>query len=980
METKTRPVLSGWPMVFGWLAMIIFAFHASTHMVGAGDTWVAMACGRHFLNHGVDTVEPFSANSHKAGPTEEDIERWPEPGRWLAKTVGLKTVKYWHPTGWVNQNWLTHVIFYWLTHKSPFADAESLSFNTLVYWKFAVYIITVVCVYYTGRLLGVNPALSAAFACFAMFTGRSFFDIRPAGFSNLLVAIFLLVLVLTTYRNVLYIWLIVPLVVFWCNVHGGYVYAFIMLVPFVALNLVTSFSRKWFISTGLRGVCHTIAAGFAAFIAMIIFNPFHLTNLTHTFEISVSKHAEKWRTVNEWHPGFAWSNPVGTGFPFLVLFMLCIGLTLFWLYSRLLRPRFLTAPKNEIEAQKKLFTVMSKVLGYAAAVFGAWVTYIGFSFLNLDPASFFICAIFVGVLLLAVCKNPHFIYLEVPVILLALWATKTQAGHGGTYFYPFVLLPSYVILHILASLFSRNIKIEPINIVFVLATAIAALVLMTVLFNPFKFEQPVWHLEQFMKLRRVWIPRYEGSTKLIYAKLFPVLYVVNIVSVIVWLAVPRLKEFFSRLPGKSEEQPATDESLEPPKLDLAVMVIAALTVYMAYRSRRFIPIAAIAACPVLAMFIEQVTRTIAAARTFHTKGRFAIPPMPSALQLFFTIAGAAAVVGFGTWWGLKFKTVYLDPWPTDYKLGSVFMRMTASDAKPFYALRFIKENNFKGKMFNYWTEGGFIAWGQQPDPNDGKTPLRLFMDGRAQAAYMVKAYDLWSHIMAGGRVAGEIVRAAQLRGRALNSDDYRKIGKWVDQQLKAQKVWVVLMPAGEFDKPFVRGLEHDPNWRIIFINNKQKLFVDITTPEARELFEGLGTGKTVYPDEFSKNLFLAQNLLLYSPNPAERKQGLDYAIAAFEIEPSHAPMSMIRYASRFPQLRHTVTRFCQDYFERFLKEKDQWAKDNGYHHKIVAALNAASYLQQFAGVQKDDKGKAFFGNKIKELTAEQRKVVKAKRW
>jgi len=85
--------------VICFLAMLIFAFHACTHMVGAGDTWVAMACGRHFINHGVDTVEPFSANSHKAGPTEEDINTWPNWAQWITDKVGLETVKYWHPTG-----------------------------------------------------------------------------------------------------------------------------------------------------------------------------------------------------------------------------------------------------------------------------------------------------------------------------------------------------------------------------------------------------------------------------------------------------------------------------------------------------------------------------------------------------------------------------------------------------------------------------------------------------------------------------------------------------------------------------------------------------------------------------------------------------------------------------------------------------------------------------------------------------------------
>ena len=65
-NTVKHLALSGWPMILGWLAMLIFAFHSSTHMVGAGDTWVAMTCGRHFINHGVDTVEPFSANSHNS--------------------------------------------------------------------------------------------------------------------------------------------------------------------------------------------------------------------------------------------------------------------------------------------------------------------------------------------------------------------------------------------------------------------------------------------------------------------------------------------------------------------------------------------------------------------------------------------------------------------------------------------------------------------------------------------------------------------------------------------------------------------------------------------------------------------------------------------------------------------------------------------------------------------------------------------------
>src|SRR4030042_3497774 len=105
LKQPPREAFAGWPMIVGWTAMLVAAFYACTHMVAAGDTWVAMACGRHFVNHGVDTVEPFSAYSHKAGPTEADVKTWPKWAQWITDKVGLDTVRYWHPTGWGNQNW-----------------------------------------------------------------------------------------------------------------------------------------------------------------------------------------------------------------------------------------------------------------------------------------------------------------------------------------------------------------------------------------------------------------------------------------------------------------------------------------------------------------------------------------------------------------------------------------------------------------------------------------------------------------------------------------------------------------------------------------------------------------------------------------------------------------------------------------------------------------------------------------------------------
>ncbi|MFC1793325.1 hypothetical protein ACFL3Q_07040 [Planctomycetota bacterium] len=998
VQAVRHSALSGWPIILGWLAMLIFTVHACSHMVAAGDTWVAMACGRHFVNHGVDTVEPFSANSHKAGPTEEEIRTWPDWAQWIAGKVGINTVKYWHPTGWVNQNWLTHVIFYSLVPKSSYADGMSFSSNALVYWKFAIYILTVICVYYTGRLLGANPALCAVFSCFAMFIGRSFLDVRPAGFSNMLVAVFLLILVLATYRNILYIWLIVPVSIFWCNVHGGYIYVFIMLVPFVGLNLLTSISKRRFISIGRKGIYHTMAAGFVAFIATIVFNPFHLTNLTHTFVISFSKHAERWRDIHEWWSAFHWSNRVGTGFPFLVLYILGIGLLILWFFSRFLIPRLLKAPRNELEAQKKLYIKLSVIFGYATTVLVCFVTFVSFSLLGLDFVSFFWCAAFVAVILLSIYKNVHFIYLTVLLTLLAVWSGSGIAGYHGRYFYPFVILPVYVILHTLASLFSKPAKYKPENIAFVTLAALVSLVLMTAIFNPFKFDQSLWHVKQFFGMQRVWRPVYERNVGLSYKNLFDMLYMLNVVSIILWLGYPYFKDVFGRTRDEENQKQQT-EIYQLPRIDPAIITIAALTIYMAVRSRRFIPIAGIAACPIVAMFIDQIVRAVSASRNFYANKRLTVSPMPRSLQLSFTVAGALAVLFFGTWWGLRFKLVYLDPWPSDPKLSSVFMRMTASDAKPFYALKFIKDNKLEGKMFNYWTEGGFIAWGQEPDPNTGKTPLQLFMDGRAQAAYNRTTFDIWTYIMSGGlpgSVGFEIMQAADARarmtgmklGQILTPDDYVKLGQSMSDEFEKRNVWVVLMPSAVYNDPdqassyhTIRGFEQNPNWPIVFFNNRQKLFVDIRTPRGRELFEGIFNGKTIYPDDYHKNLISAHSWLYYRPGIEEKKKALDFAIKAFHLKPSPTTIwEMRRMATSFVELNPGVDKFCLDYFNEFIEKKDVWAKQDGYRHKVEAVQLACYHLRMRAQAQRNTERVSFYAGKENEYGDELLRIHQSKRW
>ena len=63
-------------------------------------------------------------------------------------------IRFWHPTGWINQNWLTHLTFYKLA--TWFGSDGDYNYETLVYWKYALFITTVFVVFALGKMLGAG--------------------------------------------------------------------------------------------------------------------------------------------------------------------------------------------------------------------------------------------------------------------------------------------------------------------------------------------------------------------------------------------------------------------------------------------------------------------------------------------------------------------------------------------------------------------------------------------------------------------------------------------------------------------------------------------------------------------------------------------------------------------------------------------------------------------------------------------------------
>ena len=778
-QKSQRISIDSWIKAVYIAGMLVFAFHACTRMVAAGDTWVAMACGRHFANHPVDTVEPFSFNSHKAGPTKAEIAKWPKWAQSAANKVDIETLRKWHPTGWVNQNWLTHLIFYKL---ATFGQPEGeYNYDALVWWKFTIYFIAAFCIYYTGRLMGVS-APSAAFAsAMGLFIGRSFLDIRPAGYANLLVAVYLLVLALTVYKNYLWIWAIVPITVFWANVHGGYIYVFIMLVPFAGFNFISIPFKQRLQSVSLKGLCHTIAAGIVSFIAMILLNPFHLTNLTHTFEISISKHAESWRRVNEWHSAFEWKNPVGDEIPFTIMFGI------------------------------------------------AWL---------------------------------------VLIVWFVIWAFfKPQSGDRK----------------------SRKSQASAED-------------------KPGEF---VW-----------------------------------------------------------------------PRLSLSAIVISALTVYMAVKSRRFIPLGGFAACPVIMLLLEQSVKMILVRGQYIKTQKRILPEMPPLYKRIVLGIGCAAVLIFGGFWSVKYYNIYLATWCNDVtndynpeKRDSVFMRMTASNIKPFDVCQFIRENNVSGRMFNYWTEGGALAFGQTPDPETGKTPLQLFMDGRAQAAYNHDKFRLWQEYYLGGAQAMRI----RMSRRYATAKETVKIGEWLDEKMKDAGIWVFVLPNSQFAKDpdplfvnyFPLALPTQRDWRLAYLDDYQQMYIDYSDPRGIKLLNEVYQEKAKFPNEYSHKLTLA-NILMQIPDEKAQQKGLEYAREALEINPSQMTMAALTHmATRRSSLKAAADEYIEKYVDGFIGNQDEYRKKGGYVKYLTAALLGCQYLE--GNYSSNDKNRSIQYKEFAEKCYQERK-------
>jgi hypothetical protein len=229
--------------------------------------------------------------------------------------------------------------------------------------------------------------------------------------------------------------------------------------------------------------------------------------------------------------------------------------------------------------------------------------------------------------------------------------------------------------------------------------------------------------------------------------------------------------------------------------------------------------------------------------------------------------------------------------------------------------------------------------------------------------------------MSGGPTAMNVAMAK----RKYTQADYKEMGKFISEVLRKRKVWLILMPVSKNTNRFIKSVETNKDWQVIFFNNKQKMFVDIKSDKGLKLMEGIVTSETVYPDEFSRNLMLSR---VYGRQKSEASVeiGLKNALQAFQINPSQIPLLEIVSFARYTKLKPQVDDFCKKYVQEINENIDKYRNEDSYFNRITAATLAVRYLER--AISKEENPQLFrsFANMKRALKIEQSQISKTKKW
>ncbi len=175
------------------------------------------------------------------------------------------------------------------------------------------------------------------------------------------------------------------------------------------------------------------------------------------------------------------------------------------------------------------------------------------------------------------------------------------------------------------------------------------------------------------------------------------------------------------------------------------------------------------------------------------------------------------------------------------------------------------------------------------------------------------------------------------------------MGKYVTDQLEQRAVDIVL---AHYRDPanfvLVKALGTHPEWQLVYSDDTHKLFVNATSAEGQRLINGIATGDTVYPDEYTRHTSLACFYQGKGPSSEADGVGLEHAIKAFQINPSVCAAQMIiKWKTESHELIERKKMICEGYVNQYEAHHAAFRHQVGFAQRRQAAQEMTAFVHRF---------------------------------
>jgi hypothetical protein len=311
MNHIVRPMLEymdrrpGWLLLGYILLVTATSLSVSHHGAESGDLWIGLECGRYTVAGDWAANDPHRTCQMRLLDHLGLHLTFRDPFSQASRGYDPNSLTN---CGWINQNWLSHVLLYKMRMAFGAGPVDIGRGETLiVLFKILQVMAIGLLVGGTARLLGTHPALSTAAAVLALMVGATYFDLRPNTNSLVLASIMMVIFAARSRSQtgtVIY-WMI-PLMALWANLHGGFVYAIMAygtacICESVGYCLQCVWPRCC-ARISRRKILHLFLGTALLLVVPMVFSPFGARNLFHPLLVSTGEDAKIFRQISEWQP------------------------------------------------------------------------------------------------------------------------------------------------------------------------------------------------------------------------------------------------------------------------------------------------------------------------------------------------------------------------------------------------------------------------------------------------------------------------------------------------------------------------------------------------------------------------------------------------------------------------------------------------------------------------------------------------------